>query len=121
MKSLFSLCAILLVSTLGISTVSAADSAASKTKTTTADVTKQYPNMGKVLDTIDTDLYTYIEVSGKTDKDPSVWLAASKTKIAKGDTIRYGEGAVMTNFHSKTLNKTFPTITFVEKVMVITK
>lgn len=122
MKSLFALCATLLVSTAVIIPAVAAESAPGKTKTTPADaINKQYPNTGKVLEAIDTDLYTYIEVSGKTDKDPTVWLAASKTKIAKGDTIRYGEGAVMSNFHSKTLNRTFSSITFVEKVMPVTK
>ncbi|MDO8414299.1 MAG: hypothetical protein Q7S51_10985 [Gallionellaceae bacterium] len=122
MKSLSALCAMLLVSITVTTTVVAAESAPGKTKTAPADaINKQYPNVGVVIETIDTDLYTYIELSGKTDKDPSVWLAASKTKVAKGDTIRYGEGAVMSNFHSKTLNKTFPTITFVEKVMPVTK
>ena len=80
----------------------------------------RYPFTGKVLAATDVmDMYTYIEVTGKTSKDKTVWLAASKIKVAKGDTIRYGGGAVMANYHSKTLNKTFDQITFVDKVELV--
>lgn len=74
----------------------------------------QYPNSGKVLDVIDTAMYTYLQVTG--DKGP-VWIAASKTNIAKGATISYPSGVVMSNFHSKSLNRTFDTIIFVDKVV----
>jgi hypothetical protein len=75
----------------------------------------QYPNTGKVLETMDANIYTYIQVS--TDKGP-VWLAVSQTKVAKGDTISYPNGNVMTNFTSKSLNRTFDTIIFLDKVKV---
>ncbi|OFZ65971.1 MAG: hypothetical protein A2V79_03430 [Betaproteobacteria bacterium RBG_16_56_24] len=78
----------------------------------------QYPNQGKVLETMDASIYTYIQVS--TDKAP-VWLAVSKIKVAKGDTIRYPSGAPMTNFHSKSLNRTFETIIFLDKIEVVKK
>ena len=74
-----------------------------------------YPHTGKVLDTMDASIYTYIQVS--TDKGP-VWLAASKTSVPKGATISYPDGAVMTNFYSKSLNRTFDTIIFLDKVKV---
>lgn len=102
MKYLLKLCAIAL---FGIMTCTTAHAASS-----------QYPNSGKVLEMIDTDMYTYIQVS---NKGADVWLAASKTKVAKGATINYGTGAVMTNFHSKALNRTFPQITFIDKVEVV--
>jgi hypothetical protein len=75
----------------------------------------QYPNKGKVLEVMDASIYTYMQVS--SDKGP-VWLAASKTSVAKGDTISYPDGNVMTNFTSKTLNRTFDTIIFLDKVKV---
>lgn len=76
----------------------------------------QYPNKGKVLEVIDTEMYTYLQVSTDTG---SVWLAASKTNVAKGTTISYPNGAVMSNFHSKSLNRTFDSIIFIDKVMPV--
>ena len=38
--------------------------------------------------------------------------------LAKGDTIRFDNGTVMNNFNSKILNRTFPSITFVGRVVV---
>jgi hypothetical protein len=75
----------------------------------------QYPNTGKVLETMDASIYTYMQVT--SDKGP-VWLAASKTKVAKGNTISYPDGAVMTNFNSKSLNRTFDKIIFVDRIKV---
>jgi len=78
----------------------------------------KFTNSGKVLDVIDTSMYTYIQVTG--DKAP-IWLAASKTTVAKGANISYPNGAVMANFHSKSLNRTFDTIIFLDKVEVLKK
>ena len=78
----------------------------------------KYPNQGKVLEVIDTSMYTYLQVS--TDRGP-LWLAASKVTISKGATIGYPNGAVMSNFYSKSLNKTFDTIIFLDKVEVLKK
>jgi hypothetical protein len=36
----------------------------------------------------------------------------------KGDVIRFDDGMVMTNFESKTLKRTFPSVTFVSSVVV---
>lgn len=84
---------------------------------TNAIAATQYANKGKVLEVIDSNpMYTYMQVS--TDKGP-LWLAASKTKVAKGQTIGFGGGAVMTNFYSKGLNRTFDTIIFLDRVEVL--
>lgn len=77
-----------------------------------------FANKGKVLETMDASIYTYIQVS--SDNGP-VWIAASKTKVAKGETISYPDGAVMTNFNSKSLNRTFDKIIFVDKITVVKK
>ncbi|MEQ1814265.1 MAG: hypothetical protein ABL860_07425 [Candidatus Nitrotoga sp.] len=71
------------------------------------------PNAGKVLEVIETDLYSFIEV---TSNNGPVWLATTKTKILKGDNIRYGQGAAMSNFTSRTLNRTFPSIIFIDRI-----
>jgi hypothetical protein len=68
---------------------------------------------GKVLEVVDSPMYTYLRVSG--DKEP-VWLAAYKNNIAKGAAVNYSDGVVMSNFHSKTLNRTFEAIMFVDRV-----
>lgn len=75
----------------------------------------QYANTGKVLEVMDASIYTYIQVSN--DKGP-VWLAVSKTSVAKGDTISYADGNLMTNFTSKSLNRTFEKIIFLDKIKV---
>lgn len=74
------------------------------------------PNKGKVLSTIDTGMYTYIELSRGKEK---VWIAVTAMPVKKGDTVAYADGAVMTNFYSKTLNRTFPQVIFVSKASVV--
>lgn len=70
---------------------------------------------GKVVSTIDVPQYTYLEVSqdGKTR-----WLAGSTLAVKKGDTVQFDDGMEMQNFKSTTLNRTFPSITFVNRVEV---
>ncbi|MFH1603805.1 MAG: hypothetical protein ABIH03_07855 [Pseudomonadota bacterium] len=73
------------------------------------------PQKAKVLSSIDASQYTYIEV---TQNKKTVWLAGSTVKVKKGDVIRFDDGMVMKDFHSKTLNRTFPAVTFVNRVVV---
>ncbi len=73
------------------------------------------PQKAKVLSIIDVPQYTYLEVS---QNKKTLWLAATTVAAKKGDVIRFDEGMVMTNFKSKNLNRTFPSITFVNRVVV---
>lgn len=75
----------------------------------------QLPQKAKVLSTIDAAGYTYLEV---TQNKKTVWLAGPKVVAKKGDVIRFDDGMVMTNFESKTLKRTFPSVTFVNMVVV---
>jgi len=77
----------------------------------------QLPQRAKVLSAIDAAPYTYLEV---TQNKKTLWLAANAVPAKKGDVIRFGDGTVMTDFRSKTLNRTFPSVLFVNRV-VITK
>ncbi len=78
-----------------------------------------FANKGKVLDTMDASIYTYIQVS--TEKGP-VWIATTTTKVARGDTVSYpDDGVVMHNFTSKSLNRKFDKIIFVDKMSVMKK
>jgi len=114
MKTIFTLLALALVAVAG--TAGAAPQ--SDTAVIHLAAASQFPNKGKVLEVIDTSMYTYLQVA--TDKG-AIWLAASKTSVAKGATIGYPDGAVMTNFYSKSLNRTFETIIFLDKVEVLKK
>ncbi len=104
MKTIFTLLAMLAFSSAAIVVPQSSAFAAS-----------QYPNKGKVLEVFDASIYTYMQVS--TDKG-TIWLAASKTSVPKGATISFPDGAEMTNFTSKSLNRTFDKIIFLDKVKV---
>jgi hypothetical protein len=57
--------------------------------------------------------YSYIE----TDIDGSTfWIATAATAIKPGDKISWNDYAMMTNFTSKAVNKTFDQILFIDKV-----
>jgi len=75
----------------------------------------QLPQKGKVLSAIDVPQYTYLEV---IQNKKTLWIAGPTVAAKKGDMIRFDDGMAMTNFHSKTLNRTFPSISFVNNVVV---
>ncbi len=60
--------------------------------------------------------YTYLEVEANGS---TTWVAASPVNAKTGDTIAWAGGAVMRNFTSKSLRKTFPEIIFVDQVTVV--
>lgn len=68
---------------------------------------------GEVLQAIDSNDYTYVEVREAGGKR---WLATTRTPLVVGSRVRYGEGVTMVKFYSKVLKKTFPEITFVQGV-----
>lgn len=71
---------------------------------------------GKVLQTMDAGSYIYVEVEEKGKK---LWVAAIRVKVAKGDTVEFPDSPPMEKFHSKTLNRTFDKILFVESLRVV--
>jgi hypothetical protein len=64
---------------------------------------------GKVLETMNTGGYTYLQV--KTPEQ-AVWIAIPETKVEKGQQVTCKPGMTMTNFESKTLGRTFDIIVF---------
>ena len=74
------------------------------------------PHEGKVVSTISASGYSYVEVATGSG---TLWIAGPAADMKAGDTIRYSDGPVMTNFTSKSLQRTFPTITFVDHVTVV--
>ena len=60
--------------------------------------------------------YTFIEI--ERDGKP-LWLASDVVELKAGDRISFDEGFIMMNFFSNDLQRSFPNMTFVEKVKVI--
>jgi hypothetical protein len=76
----------------------------------------QLVNSGKVLDVLDTDMYTYLQVT--SGKGP-VWIAVYKTEVTKGATVKFSNGVMMSKFTSKALNRTFDQIVFIDSLQVV--
>lgn len=66
-------------------------------------------NSGKVLETMNAGGYTYLRIEAGGGE---TWVAVPQTQVPTGATVQWAPGAVMQNFHSKSLNRTFPQITF---------
>lgn len=68
-----------------------------------------------VVSVIDIPQFSYIEVK---QNHQTRWIASSTLDVRKGDVIQFDSGSTMTNFNSKTLNRTFPSITFVNHATI---
>ena len=64
---------------------------------------------GKIAETLNGGGYTYILLENKGNK---IWAAVPEMKATKGQAITLLPGSEMTNFKSKTLNRTFDKIIF---------
>jgi hypothetical protein len=71
---------------------------------------------GKVVQTMHASSYTYMEVDTGGKK---VWIAANAMQVNNGDTVRWNDAAVMKNFTSNTLHRTFDEILFVSAVQLV--
>ena len=85
-------------------------------QTIPADV--QLVNAGKVLEVLDTEMYTFVQV---TAENGPLWLAVYKTAVTKEANVKYSNGIAMSNFYSKALNRTFDVIIFVDSLEVVMK
>ena len=88
------------------------DSAMASAATTDAELTQK----ATVVSVIDIPQFTYLEV--KQDNQTR-WLAAATIAAKKGDVIQFDHGEAVSNFNSKTLMRTFPSITFVNRVKIV--
>ncbi len=69
--------------------------------------------LGTVRETMDAGGYTYLRIAVEgVDR----WVATTVIPVAVGDQVVVVGGDVMTNFHSRTLNRTFEQITFAGEV-----
>ena len=68
---------------------------------------------GTVRETMNSGGYTYLRVEGGGS---STWVAVPETTVAVGDEVDVPPGNEMPNFHSRTLDRTFPQLTFARAV-----
>ncbi len=79
----------------------------------TADTAElKEPHKGKVVQIINSGGYTYVQLKKKSGE--KIWLAVPDAKIEVGSQQTFNPGMLMTNFPSKTLNRTFEKIYFTE-------
>ncbi len=70
---------------------------------------------GTVVETMNAGGYTYIQVDTEKEK---IWAAAPEFQVKVGDVVVVPEGMAMPNHHSKTLNRDFDLVYFVNSVLV---
>lgn len=70
---------------------------------------------GTVVNFVNIPEFTYIEIS---QNGKNRWLAAKTVAVKKGDVIKFDPGSTMDNFNSKSLNRTFASMTFVNRVSI---
>lgn len=68
---------------------------------------------GTVAETMNAGGYTYVLLDTGNDK---FWVAATETTVAVGDKVTVPRGMMMSDFFSKTLNRKFDRIYFVEGI-----
>jgi hypothetical protein len=70
-------------------------------------------NTGQVLSVIQVPGYTYVEVR---NNGRDLWLAGNPVEITEGEIISWADAAMMRNFQSKTLDRTFDELMFVSAI-----
>lgn len=76
---------------------------------TTAALPEPAVRKGKVVESMNAAGYTYILVDDGTEQK---WIATMAAEVKEGEEISYYDGAVMENWTSKTLNRTFDKVVF---------
>lgn len=72
----------------------------------------QMQNQGRVIQVLQAGTYTYVEaLVGNGEK---VWMAGAHLDVKAGDPIQWGNASLMQNYQSKTLNRSFDRLLFVE-------
>ena len=74
---------------------------------------KAIAHTATVLETMSSAGYTYIRVE---EKGKTFWIALPETQVSVGEVISFYEQMLMENFTSRSLNRTFDRILFVEAI-----
>lgn len=80
----------------------------------TAPAAKVTGITGKVLETMNAAGYTYVLVDDGTQK---IWAAAPEFGVAVGEDVIVPEGMPMNNYHSKSLDRDFEVVYFVDSIL----
>ncbi|MCF6209098.1 MAG: hypothetical protein L3J88_13390 [Gammaproteobacteria bacterium] len=75
------------------------------------------PRQGTVLELMHASGYTYMKVDVGSDKP--LWVAVTMMRAQPNDKVQWGEAAVMHNYDSKSLHRTFDMILFASSASVI--
>lgn len=67
----------------------------------------------KVIEAIQTSNYTYIQAY---ENNETIWLAVNRMETKPGDLLYFKNSMEMKDFHSKELNRDFPSILFVQDI-----
>lgn len=78
---------------------------------------KPIPKQGTVLDMMHAGGYTYMQVD--TGDGKPLWIAATMMRVKPQQKVQWSDAALMSNFTSKTLHRTFDKILFVSNAQVI--
>jgi len=81
------------------------------------DAAKDMPKQGVVKEMMHASGYTYMNVDTGTGKP--VWIAATMMRVKNGNKVQWADAAVMRNFNSKSLHRTFEEILFVSNASVV--
>jgi hypothetical protein len=68
---------------------------------------------GTVAETISVGGYVYVQLA-----EDGTWVAAKPIPVSKGDQVSYAGGAMMKDFYSSSLDRTFETVWFVSSLEV---
>ena len=99
---------IALMAAVGITACSKKDDPAQATKAAVG----QMQNQGRIVQVVQAGTYTYVEaLVGNGEK---IWMAGAHLEAKAGDPIQWGNSSLMQNYQSKTLNRTFDRLLFVE-------
>lgn len=70
---------------------------------------------GKVISSIDTKSFTYIEVQ---DGGKKLWVVSPTIAVKSGNAISYADAPLQEKYHSKSLNRDFANVVFTTRVVV---
>jgi hypothetical protein len=73
-------------------------------------------NTGTVTETMESGGYSYLRL-----EEQGIWIATAAIPISEGDQVQYSGGMEMRDFYSKTLDRTFDSIFFIQNVSVVSK
>lgn len=105
MKNIFIIGLVLLIAFIGCNS----EKTETENETTVPDGTRKI----EVVEHLNGGGYTFLKAN---ENGNEIWVAVREMPVEVGDVFYFTEGMVMTNFESKSLNKTFDSILFVDNV-----